>query len=74
MSCEGDEGFLAEGVGRQVHGAAQGGPDPGDEDLGAEGLGDVVVRAQLKARDDVRVLALRGAHDDRDAAESRSRP
>ncbi len=45
--------------------AAQAGADTGDELLRLEGLGDVVIRAGLKAQHDVDGVRLRGKHDDR---------
>ncbi len=44
--------------------AAQHGPQPGHHHSGAEGLGDVVVGAQLQTSDDVGLFALGGEHDD----------
>ena len=43
-------------------------PRARDQHLRAEGLGDVVVGAQLQARHDVALLALGRQHDDRDVA------
>jgi hypothetical protein len=45
--------------------ASQHGLDPGRQHPGAEGLGDVVLGADFKAGDDVRVFTLGGQHDDR---------
>ena len=41
-------------------------PQPGQEHPGAEGLGDIVVRAQLQPRDNVRFLPLGRDHDHRE--------
>ena len=46
--------------------AAQHGLDPGREHARAEGLGHVVVGAELETGDDVGFAALGGQHDDRD--------
>ena len=45
--------------------ATQARADAGDELLRLEGLGDVVIRAGLKAQHDVDGVRLRGKHDDR---------
>lgn len=53
------------GVVRRAIGAAKDGAEARHELAGAEGLGDVVVRARVEATDLVGLLALRGQHDDR---------
>ena len=53
---------------RMVLGPAQDGLDAGHHLPGAEGLDDIVVRAQLQAHDLVHLLALGGEHDDGDLA------
>jgi hypothetical protein len=50
-------------------GGAQSGPDPGDQLLRLEGLGDVVVGAGLQSGDDVVGVGAGGEHDDRDAGD-----
>ena len=49
-------------------------PDPGDELVGAEGLGEVVVRAGLQALDRGLLARPRGQHDHRDVPRGRVRP
>ena len=60
-----DGGILLAGL---LAEAAQHRLDAGQHLAGAEGLYDVIVRAQLQAQDAVDLLALGGEHDDRQAA------
>ena len=53
---------------------AQDGANPGDDLPGAEGLGDVVIRAELQPGDPIGLLGSRREHDDRDIAGTPHRP
>ena len=59
---EGEAGVADLLFGALLFAAAQEGADAGDEDLVAEGLGDVVRGAHLQSQDDVVLLALSREH------------
>jgi len=50
----------------QFRSPARNGLDPGNQDLGTKWLGDIIIRAHLKANNDVRFLAFGGKHDNGD--------
>ena len=66
--CIDRDAFISQhaGLERGRRGALQQGTDPGNQLLGAEWLGDVVVSAMLEARKPIGLVAARREHDDGD--------
>lgn len=56
---------IQQGIQRQLAGAPQNHLDPCQQLASAEGLGEIVVRPQLQAKDAIELVAARRQHDDR---------